>query len=193
MRQALGDKKRRRCEEILGRPITHAFVRGGTGVCVADSTVSLNIFNEKDLTLIGTGMRRQMGAQVSGGTEAVRYFFSAEDEKETGVLSLPQFERDRFASSNLPLRPWTSHPNVMARKSLRMNLNSAISPKLDLAVATTDQIHALGHLHRGAAGTVAVREDGPGRAPVGTAGQQRQPEDDAQPPAPGSGRPASVH
>ena len=108
----------------------------GTGVCVADSTVSLNIFNEKDLTPIGTGMRRQMGAQVSGGTEAVRYFFSAEDEKETGVLSLPQFERDRFAASNLPLRPWTSHPNVMARKSLRMNLNSALSPKLDLAVAT---------------------------------------------------------
>lgn len=108
----------------------------GTGVCVADSTVSLNIFNEKDLTPIGTGMRRQMGAQVSGGTDVVRYFFSAEDEKETGVLSLPQFERDRFAASNLPLRPWTSHPNTMARKSLRMNLNSAISPKIDLAVAT---------------------------------------------------------
>lgn len=108
----------------------------GTGVCVADSTVSLNIFDEKDLTPVGTGVRRQMGAQVSGGTETVRYFFSAEDEKETGVLTLPQFERDRFASSGLPLRPWTSHPNVMARKSLRMNLNSAINSKLDLAVAT---------------------------------------------------------
>jgi TonB-linked SusC/RagA family outer membrane protein len=108
----------------------------GTGVCKADSTVSLNIFDEKDLTPVGTGVRRQMGAQVSGGTEAVRYFFSVEDEKETGVLTLPQFERDRFAASNLPLRPWTSHPNVTARKSLRMNLNSQITPKLDLAVAT---------------------------------------------------------
>jgi outer membrane receptor protein involved in Fe transport len=74
--------------------------------------------------------------QVSGGTEAVRYFFSVEDEKETGVLSLPQFERQRFDSLALPLYPWTSRPNVMARKSLRMNLNSAISPKLDLAVST---------------------------------------------------------
>lgn len=108
----------------------------GTGVCAADSTVSLNIFDEKDLTPVGTGVRRQMGTQVSGGTEAVRYFFSVEDEKETGVLSLPQFERQRFDSLDLPLRPWTSHPNVMARKSLRMNLNSAISPKLDLAVST---------------------------------------------------------
>ena len=108
----------------------------GTGVCKADSTVSLNIFDEKDLTPVGTGDRRQMGAQVSGGTEAVRYFFSVEDEKETGVLSLPQFERDRFAASDLPLRPWTDRPNVMARKSLRMNLNAAVSPKLDLAVAT---------------------------------------------------------
>ena len=108
----------------------------GTGVCKADSTVSLNIFDEKDLTPVGTGDRRQMGAQVSGGTEAVRYFFSVEDEKETGVLSLPQFERDRFAASDLSLRPWTDRPNVMARKSLRMNLNAAVSPKLDLAVAT---------------------------------------------------------
>ena len=108
----------------------------GTGVCKADSTVSLNIFDEKDLTPVGTGDRRQVGAQVSGGTEAVRYFFSVEDEKETGVLSLPQFERDRFAASDLPLRPWTDRPNVMARKSLRMNLNAAVSPKLDLAVAT---------------------------------------------------------
>lgn len=108
----------------------------GLGTCTADSTVSLNIFDEKDLTPVGTGVRRQMGVQVSGGTEAVRYFFSVEDEKETGVLSLPQFERDRFAASNLPLRPWTSHPNVMARKSLRMNLNAAINPKLDLSVAT---------------------------------------------------------
>ena len=108
----------------------------GTGVCKADSTVSLNIFDEKDLTPVGTGDRRQMGAQVSGGTEAVRYFFSVEDEQETGVLSLPQFERDRFAASDLPLRPWTDRPNVMARKSLRMNLNAAVSPKLDLAVAT---------------------------------------------------------
>lgn len=108
----------------------------GTGVCKADSTASLNIFDEKDLTPVGTGVRRQMGAQVSGGTEAVRYFFSVEDEQETGVLSLPQFERDRFAASDLPLRPWTDRPNVMARKSLRMNLNAAVSPKLDLAVAT---------------------------------------------------------
>lgn len=108
----------------------------GTGVCKADSTASLNIFDEKDLTPVGTGVRRQMGAQVSGGTEAVRYFFSVEDEQETGVLSLPQFERDRFAASDLPLRPWTDRPNVMARKSLRMNLNAAVNPKLDLAVAT---------------------------------------------------------
>ncbi len=108
----------------------------GTGVCTADSTVSLNIFNEKDLTPVGTGARRQAGVQVSGGTEAVRYFFAVEDEKETGVLSLPQFERARFDSLDLPIRPWTARPNVTARKSLRMNLNSAISPKLDLAVAT---------------------------------------------------------
>ena len=45
------------------------------------------------LTPLGTGSRSQYGAQVSGGTDAVRYFVGADGEKEIGVLDLPQFER----------------------------------------------------------------------------------------------------
>ena len=50
--------------------------------------------------------------QVSGGSELLRYFVSAESEDETGVLSLPEFERDRFDASGLPLREWTDRPNA---------------------------------------------------------------------------------
>ena len=110
--------------------------RVGTGECLADSTSALNLFKEKDLTPLARGNRRQQGVQVSGGTEAVRYFVGAEEEREVGVLSLPQFERQRFDSLNIPLRGWTDRPNQMARRSLRANVNAAISPKLDLAVAT---------------------------------------------------------
>jgi TonB-linked SusC/RagA family outer membrane protein len=110
--------------------------RVGTGECLADSTSALNIFNEKDLTPLATGNRRQTGVQVSGGSDAVRYFVSAEDENEVGVLSLPQFERQRFDSVGLPIRSWTNRPNQMNRRSLRANLNTTVTPKLELSVAS---------------------------------------------------------
>ena len=110
--------------------------RVGTGECLADSTSALNVFAEKDLTPLARGNRRQQGVQVSGGSEAVRYFVAAEDERELGVLSLPQFERQRFDSLSIPLRGWTDRPNQMNRRSLRANVNTTLSPKLDLAVST---------------------------------------------------------
>ena len=110
--------------------------RVGTGECLADSTSALNIFTEKDLTPLATGDRRQFGVQVSGGSEAVRYFVAAEQEQEVGVLSLPQFERQRFDSLKTPLRAWVDEPNQMNRRSLRANVNATLSPKLDLGVQT---------------------------------------------------------
>jgi TonB-linked SusC/RagA family outer membrane protein len=110
--------------------------RVGTGECLPDSTSALNIFDEKDLTPLALGNRRQTGVQVSGGSDIVRYFVAAEDENEVGVLSLPQFERDRFDSLGTPIRNWTDRPNQMNRRSLRANLNAAVTPKLDLALSS---------------------------------------------------------
>lgn len=110
--------------------------RIGTGECMADSTSSLNLFTEPNLTPLGTGNRQKLGVQVSGGTDMLRYFLGVENEQELGVLSLPKFERERIDSLNQPLRPWTSHPNAMDRKTLRMNLNSTITPKLDVALTS---------------------------------------------------------
>lgn len=110
--------------------------RVGRGECAPDSTSALNIFEEPDLTPLGRGNRRQIGVQVSGGTESVRYFVSAEDENEVGVLQLPDFERARLQAEGTPIRPWTERPNSMGRRSLRSNLNATLSPKLDLGMAT---------------------------------------------------------
>ena len=110
--------------------------RVGIGLCKVDSVGALNIFKEKDLTPLATGNQRQVGAQLKGGTELINYFISAEGAGETGILSLPEFERARFVKDSLPLHEWTDRPNVMNRKSFRVNLNSAVSPKLDLSAQT---------------------------------------------------------
>ncbi len=110
--------------------------RVGTGECSADSSSALNIFSQPDLTPLANGDRQKLGVQVSGGNEALRYFLSMEEEKEVGVMSLPQFERRRADSLGLPVREWTDRPNALDRKSLRMNLNASINPKLDVALTT---------------------------------------------------------
>ena len=110
--------------------------RVGIGQCSIDSVADLNIFEEDDLTPVGMGHRSQFGAQLQGGTEMVRYFLSAEREDETGVMKLPEFERIRMENAKIPIRDYTDRPNTLAKNSVRLNLNSAVNSKLDLALQT---------------------------------------------------------
>ncbi|MGQ0766128.1 MAG: SusC/RagA family TonB-linked outer membrane protein [Gemmatimonadota bacterium] len=111
-------------------------VRVSAGVCTLDSVASFNVFEESDLTPLGTGNRQQGGASLSGGTEVVRYFVSGEHEREIGVLELPEFERERFKRDNLTLHDYTERPNALGKTSARANLNVTVSPELDMAATT---------------------------------------------------------
>ena len=115
-----------------GRACTLPQVSAGT--CIRDSVRTLNIFEEDDLTPIGLGNRYQFGAQVSGGTDIVRYFVSAEREGEMGIFELPEFERKRFDSLGLPVAEWVERPNALTRNSIRTNLSAALNSKLDISV-----------------------------------------------------------
>jgi TonB-linked SusC/RagA family outer membrane protein len=112
--------------------------RVGTGACIVDSVAALNLFDNDSLTPLGNGSRYQAGAQLSGGTETVRYFLSAEREEEIGIMELPKFEKNRIAQDPvLIMHEWLERPNATARNSVRANLNSAVNPKLDLALSTS--------------------------------------------------------
>ncbi|HET6680797.1 MAG TPA: SusC/RagA family TonB-linked outer membrane protein [Gemmatimonadaceae bacterium] len=106
------------------------------GECVEDSLAVQNLFEDPEQTPLGQGWRSQLGANVSGGTEVVRYFVSAENEKEIGTMELPAFEKLRFDTLNIPIRPWVKHPNATDRTSLRANLNATINSKLDVGVTS---------------------------------------------------------
>ena len=110
--------------------------RVGIGTCFVDSVAALNLFTNDSLTPLGTGQRYQVGAQLSGGTEMVRYFVSGEREEELGVMELPSFERDRLAREQAVMHDYLERPNALARNSVRANLNSAVNPKLDLSLSS---------------------------------------------------------
>jgi TonB-linked SusC/RagA family outer membrane protein len=110
--------------------------RVGVGQCTVDSVAKLNLFDVDSLKPIDNGYRNQYGLQLSGGTDAVRYFLAGEREDETGVMKLPPFEEARLKTQNLPIRDWIDRPNALARNTVRMNLNSAVNPQLDLSLSS---------------------------------------------------------
>ena len=89
-------------------------------------------------TPISTGNRNQYGGQLSGGTEAVRYFVSG-DPKTRRPAQAAGFEQ-RLETPSRP-RSATSGPGPRRSQQarLRLNVNATSTPKLDLALNRVHQ------------------------------------------------------
>ena len=122
----VGSTTTRRCSLVLI----------GQGTCVMDSSSSINQFSNQDVTPIKLGWRDNYGVQVGGGTEAVRYFVSADVQKETGPFGLPAVNQRYFDSTAVATQDFWLHPNVLGQASFRANVNAVVSPSLDIAVNT---------------------------------------------------------
>ncbi|HVB30769.1 MAG TPA: SusC/RagA family TonB-linked outer membrane protein [Gemmatimonadaceae bacterium] len=113
------------------------------GTCVVDSTTSLNILSTPGITPLTTGNRNQYGVQMSGGSEAVRFFVGGSLENELGPLKMPDFSVARFNAAGTQIRDEWMHPEQYQQENLRANLTASLSPTFDLTVNTgfakTDQ------------------------------------------------------
>ena len=107
-----------------------------SGACIADSLTSYNLLADESVSPIRPGSNRNMGGQVSGGTEAVRYFVSGDFEGEQGTLKLPAAGQRFLDSTGSALRDEITNPEYFGRTSMRANLNAVINPKLDVSVNT---------------------------------------------------------
>ncbi len=108
------------------------------GTCAQDSVSRFNLFEDPVASPNGTGYRGQVGLQVSGGTDAVRYFLSGEYEDEIGLLRMPEFAYGRvLAARQISEVPYEQYrPNARRRTSIRANIETNLTPRLDLAVST---------------------------------------------------------
>jgi TonB-dependent SusC/RagA subfamily outer membrane receptor len=102
------------------------------GNCISDSITTYNLLADPERTFIKTGKRSLYGVNVSGGSEAVRYYLSSEIDDETGPVEMPAFEVARFNSQGISVRPEWMHPEAARKMNFRGNLNAAINPKLDI-------------------------------------------------------------
>jgi TonB-linked SusC/RagA family outer membrane protein len=106
------------------------------GGCTRDSVTSFQPLENSETTMLGTGDRTQLGGQISGGTESVRYFASGEFEGETGVMELPEFDRNRLKSNSANIPEYQDRPNQLRRQTARANMNIAPTQQLDISVST---------------------------------------------------------
>jgi len=104
------------------------------GTCLKDSVTSLNIIDVANLTPVHTGNRNQFGGQVNGGTDAVRYFVSGDLQNETGPIQMPNIESARYDSTRTPMRDEWKHPEFLQGQTVRANLSTSPTPKIDINV-----------------------------------------------------------
>ncbi|MGE0554349.1 MAG: SusC/RagA family TonB-linked outer membrane protein [Gemmatimonadales bacterium] len=111
------------------------------GQCQVAQRHKLSILEDPGTTPFGTGYRQQLGGSVSGGSDLLRYFVSAEEEYERGLLKLSDVESqylvDERGLSSVDEIPHNQRfPNKYNKYSFRVNLNSSPRSNLDLALSS---------------------------------------------------------
>ncbi len=106
------------------------------GTCAQDSVTKLNILDTPGLTPFITGHRQAYGMQVSGGSEALRFFVSGDYQSELGPIEMPQHDIENFRAQGITVRDESIHPELLQGLNLRANLNATLGPKFDLNVTT---------------------------------------------------------
>ena len=121
-----------------GAPIDCVSWREVQGLCTIQQRYTKNLLEDKATTPFGTGNRQQYGAQVSGGSDQLRYFVSGTWESEIGVLKMPDSELDSlYRIRNTTSIPRDQRlPNQMSRTGIRGNFNVAMTPQADLAISS---------------------------------------------------------
>jgi TonB-linked SusC/RagA family outer membrane protein len=104
----------------------------GLKQCVLDSTTSVNIMRDAATTPLSTGKTAERGGNVSGGSDAVRFFISADVRNETGPIEMPGFARENLDSMGTAVRDEWIHPEAFQNENFRANISAAVTPKFDL-------------------------------------------------------------
>ena len=104
------------------------------GQCSLDSLSVWSPMKDAASSPVGTGNRRQLGAQISGGAQQMRYFVGADWVRERGYLELPDVEIARLKQERggAEIPEEQIHPNYLHRTALRANGSILLGAKGDL-------------------------------------------------------------
>ena len=123
-------------------PVHCTLAASAQNQCVIDSTSSFNPWTDAKTDPFRNGPSSQYGVQASGGSNALRFFFSADRQGETGPYYMPGFEQTRI-TTKLGEAPRSEQirPNQLHQTSVRGNFTFALAPNatLDLSGGYQDR------------------------------------------------------
>jgi TonB-linked SusC/RagA family outer membrane protein len=120
-----------RCQLPVMQTSAFSVAQGAT--CISDSLTSYDPFSDPTNTMIALGRGSLLGGSVSGGTDAVRYFTSANIDNEYGPIQMPATDISFFQDSlHTPVTDAMLHPRNQQKLNFRTNVSAALSPKFDL-------------------------------------------------------------
>ena len=103
--------RRRRRPRRRRTPCSASSRRSRPATCVAGQRHRYNLHDDKESTPYGTGYRQQHGLQVRGGTEAVRYFLTANRRTRTASRRCRSSSSATSPRADLSLCPKQESPN----------------------------------------------------------------------------------
>ncbi|HEY0929764.1 MAG TPA: SusC/RagA family TonB-linked outer membrane protein [Gemmatimonas sp.] len=108
------------------------------GRCLQDSITTFNPLSNPQTTPFATQPRGQLGVNVSGGTDALKYYFGVERLEETGPYRMPDAEIARLTAlrGTAPTAKQIE-PNQLAQTSLRGNFSFPLGKTADLSVSSS--------------------------------------------------------
>jgi TonB-linked SusC/RagA family outer membrane protein len=127
-----------------GAPTQCLLAAMASGVCVQEELRSFNLLEDPAATPFSTGRLNQTGVQLSGGSEGVRYFVSADVTDEIGTLRMPRNEQERItAERGVAPRRAQRIPNTLRSVNFRSNVAFAMSSEadLDVSIGYVDRAH----------------------------------------------------
>jgi TonB-linked SusC/RagA family outer membrane protein len=121
-----------RCQLSVMQTSKFAIANGAT--CISDSLTSYNYLTDPDNSFIKLGRGSTFGAQVNGGTDAVRYFVSGTLDNEFGPIQMPQSDIDYYNNVlHVPVSNSMKHPRQQQKMNFRSNISAQLSPKIDVS------------------------------------------------------------
>ena len=127
---------------ISATPIQCTITNAALGSCVVDSLTSFNPWTADETHPFANGPMAKAGVQVTGGTDAVKYFISVDQDREQGPYQMPQYEIDRITAIRLaPPREEQINPNRLRQTSMRGSFTFPLgsTATLDFSTGYTDR------------------------------------------------------
>jgi TonB-linked SusC/RagA family outer membrane protein len=102
------------------------------GLCTQTSVQTFQPLNEPSSRPYKAGLRQMYGANVSGGSDQVRYYVSGSYENEIGPFRLPKFEEDSVRADRGTVPDNQLRPNALEKFNVRTTVAANVSKTLDL-------------------------------------------------------------